>query len=369
MVVQINPPRQQPQQPQRQEESALDKIFKALQIANSGFGIAVNYQQFENVREQRAGRLPAAEQQEITRGQAAASLEKTQAETERASAELEQTKAETAGLPSALEAQTGRTAAVQKTQAETEKLGAQVKKEELETKKLQTEMDLLKNSTKGITDLGKPMNATQLKSQAFLDRSVKAADRMKELSPKISPKLMSKQIKALREAGTIPVIGGASDFLATVLGEDTMNTLPEADKQYLLNAFEVSNLILRDETGAQANPSEIAFRMGQITPAPGDTSKTLQVKAELLNDSLDGMRTNSGKFSQPLTRNENLSFNYETIEKIERGDKKKKAAELRRKIDQRLEGKDVSILDQALNILEAMTVPKKSRQRGLLPPE
>ena len=41
---------QQQQQKQQQQapESDMDKVFKALQIANTGFGIAVNYQKFTN---------------------------------------------------------------------------------------------------------------------------------------------------------------------------------------------------------------------------------------------------------------------------------------------------------------------------------
>jgi hypothetical protein len=62
----------------------MDKLFQALQIANAGMGIAVNYQNFQKVREDREA-APAIREQEAQ--QAAAVLEQTGVETERARAQ------------------------------------------------------------------------------------------------------------------------------------------------------------------------------------------------------------------------------------------------------------------------------------------
>jgi hypothetical protein len=345
MVVPINPPRQalsrQAVDPRSQADKNLDRLLRGLQIAQAGFGIAVDYQQFQNFREERAARLPAEEAQEIQRQQAAAGLAE-------ARVGLEETRA-----------------GIEEKQVTAQLKEAQRKKVEKESQVIQRDLDRIKDSAKGFTDAGKPMSDAQLKSQSFLERSIKATDRMKEASPDVSPDLMQKQIKALREAGKISFLGGVSDFAATVFGQDAMQILPEQDKKYLLNAMELSNAIIRDETGAQANAQEIAFRMGQFVPAPGDTAETLAAKAELVNDTLDGLRTKTARFSQPLTRDESLRFNYKKI----------KAAEARARGDQLIETRraappqqqEPSLLERGFEAVgEFFGLPE--RPRGLLPP-
>ena len=391
MVVSINPAQQpisrQLTDPRDPLERNMDKLLRALQIANAGFGIAVDFKKVQNMpTSEEASRLRAAE---LTLKEAQAG--KIGAETGLVGAQTGKISKEADILPTAEQAAEGRQldlqgkqlgiqesqVGIEKTKEETKKVGAETRKLDLDSKKLEREMNRLANSPRGVTDLGKPMDSTQLKSQSFLDRSVKATDRMKELSPKVSPELMSKQLKALREMGKIPIIGGASDFIATSLGEDAMQTLPESDRQYLLNAAELSNAILRDETGAQANAQELALRMQQFVPAPGDTSDTLEAKAELIDDALDGLRTKTGKFEQPLS-NTDKKFNYKRIRKAEaraadeRLETAKAVLENRQKRNAQRGGKPKGLLDEAIELFEDTTgivIPAnekpKPKKRGL----
>ena len=110
----------------------MDKIFKALSIANAGMGIGVNFQKFQQLREERA-LAPIKEEREAK--QAAATLKGTEAETaqtvsateqakltgeasrkltgaqtDRQTALAEETRKKTAALPTAAEAQKARKA-------------------------------------------------------------------------------------------------------------------------------------------------------------------------------------------------------------------------------------------------------------------
>jgi hypothetical protein len=69
-ITPINAPRGPDRGQGRQEESDMDKLFKALSIANQGMGIAVNYQKVQDIREGRELRpgieADRAEQHEAT---------------------------------------------------------------------------------------------------------------------------------------------------------------------------------------------------------------------------------------------------------------------------------------------------------------
>lgn len=104
MVVPINAPRIEHERRQA-EESDIDKLLKALSVANQGMGIAVNYQKFQDFREERELR-PA--QEERAAAESAQSI-KTGAAAEGASTALtEQRRKQTAALPTGEEARAER---------------------------------------------------------------------------------------------------------------------------------------------------------------------------------------------------------------------------------------------------------------------
>jgi len=91
MVVQINQPQRPAQQHKMREESELDKIFKGLQIVQTGFGIAVNIDKLSNAGAKRKMEIQAL---------------KDKSEQAKAATELSQKRA--GALPTATEAQTAR---------------------------------------------------------------------------------------------------------------------------------------------------------------------------------------------------------------------------------------------------------------------
>ena len=103
MVVAINQPRQQQQfrEPRTREETGLDKLLKALNIANAGMGIAVNYN----------------------------AIGKQQADTARSKALTAESEARTAGIPRKLEADVlTAEAKLQEAESRSELRGKQIEK-------------------------------------------------------------------------------------------------------------------------------------------------------------------------------------------------------------------------------------------------
>lgn len=95
MVVAINPVAR-PQQERGVRKTNMDKLFQALQIANAGMGIAVNYQNFQKVREDREAAPAIREQEAQLRTE---DINQKQAQTRKIGADTAQTEAVTANLP------------------------------------------------------------------------------------------------------------------------------------------------------------------------------------------------------------------------------------------------------------------------------
>lgn len=370
-IVQVNPARRQ-QQAQRQEISAidqgLDRLLKGLQIASTGYGISVNMDRAEALRAQtaetqrRTEGLPSAQEAESKRAlerglieeQTRTQQQKTAFETARTAGEQQATKLEAQKFP-----------------VEQQKREAEAKIKGMDLEKLETEMAKLRTGGRGVTDFGEKMSQAQLVSQSFLDRGVKAADRMKELSPQISVDIMDESLQAMQIVEDMPIIGDGVTAINTLLGSERMQQLRPADKQYLINLYEVAGLILRDETGAAQTADEVAKKMLQLSPRAGETSQELELKAQILQDSLAGLRTKTGKEEQALTNKPDISFDFKTIKAREgrerRGEQQQEQARIERNIEKELGKADDTLRSRVIRNLQrnllGIPVPDRPRRR------
>lgn len=311
--------RERPNQERRSGlDVGLDRLLKGLDIASTAYGISVNMDRAKQLQtqtsltEQQMANLPSPEEAAAGRQ---AELNKTQSEIERTKAqtlgEQEGTKLTSTKIEGERQKQE-----LEKTGFATEQELKQIdrKTKGLNLEQLEREQNFIREDGRGVTDAGKPMSQPQLVSQSFLDRGIAATDRMKELSPRLSPEVLDRTVQSLEEVQKMPIIGSGLQALKTMLGANTLQRLNDADRQYLINLYEVAGIILRDETGAAQTADEVAKKMIQLAPRAGNTADDLELKAKILEDSLSGLRTKTGRERQPITNMPDVTFNFENIQ-------------------------------------------------------
>jgi hypothetical protein len=103
-IIGINPGRAPQQQPQERPVSDIDKIFKALQVANAGLGVAVNFQKIRDLEASRVRTERITPTDEQAGRQIEADIGVAESQRNLRAAQAGKTERETEGLPTRAEA-------------------------------------------------------------------------------------------------------------------------------------------------------------------------------------------------------------------------------------------------------------------------
>jgi uncharacterized protein YqgV (UPF0045/DUF77 family) len=154
----------------------------------------------------------------------------------------------------------------------------------------------------GLTDQGKPLTEAQGKAAQFFGVSNQALGDAEEfeknLTPEMFEKLKSKagMDRRLSTLGSIPVVGGAVNYLREATGESTEDLYSDipGGNAYVQNLEAAANALLRDESGAALSESETEKKKKELFPSPNDDFKTLKLKQKRRRQALKDLRQRSG---------------------------------------------------------------------------
>lgn len=256
MAVSINPVRGGGggQRQQRAPESSMDKIFKALQIANTGMGIAVNFDTFINSDERRETARISAEA-ERTRSEAGI----IQAETS-----LQKTEQDIAAAPGIQDI------ARREVSVKEGKLAEDVRsnKASEEIARLQVDQKKIDAKVKA-----KKLNDVQGKVQGFANRMEQVEVVFDDLDQ--------------RGYDRSDISSAAANFLPNVARSNESQMQEQAERNFV-------NSVLRRESGAVISDAEFENAEQQYFPRAGDGEEVIAQKSRNREIVLDGFKKQLG---------------------------------------------------------------------------
>ncbi len=192
-----------------------------------------------------------------------------------------------------------------------------------------------------ITDQGKPMSESQLKSQADLNRMNASADILDKLAQEKDFDAKKVGEIATRAALTrnmrnIPVVGGMAGPFVEAIAEAQEEGLTESERQYINEARNFVAGKLRKESGASITDSEFRIEYDRYFPSPGDTPKTIEAKRLARNREIESRRVETGNTRQHVY---GQNSDPRTKALTDRGYTQAQAQEILRQEDARKAGK------------------------------